>query len=267
MSASIRSFLLRVVIVISCVFSPYTFAATDQNLGPILVLQAKWGGNESFNVPLGLRLNQGWYEGFEYIAVRGKQIFIADSVFERIALFEDNKLIRSYRNPAKWEYGLAIQRDDLFILDKSGYLHRMNLNTEKSISSDTPVITEETGVLTDGRYFLYSLRDHLVINSGGEGEDICVGSQSLKIIPCIGMPKDYLKVDSRAVVLDGEQYITVVKNFALLRDKFGDVIARAYWPNSKSLYADPAWSFTKDGIYFTKHFKKVVEIYFQPWNK
>lgn len=244
-----------------------SLAATIQPQKPMLVFQSQWAEKESSNTPLGLRLNQGWYEGFDHFAIKGNQIFIADSVFGRIALFEGNKLVRSYPLPTKWEYGLAVQGNFLYELDEYGFIFKMDLSTQKIVSSSKPVVVEETGVLTSGNYSLYALGKLLVINRNGDGDDICIDSLSLETSTCIDMPSGYLNKDPRAIVLEGGLFVTTEGDFALLHSNTGRLIARAFWPSSKPLYADPAWLFTKDGIYFTQHSIEFVRIYFQPWMK
>ncbi len=238
---------------------------------PILVLEAKWGKNPSKDIALGVDWTVSTPSCFSYMAVRGKQIFIADLVFDRIAVFEGGKFLRAYPQPsATRSFGLVVRGHDLFELDQFGKIVKIDLGNSKAIISPDPVLIDRfgTGLLTGGTYTFFSYDDQLIVNRSDQGVDVCVGMDNLRVESCGAFPGKIYKPNEVRVTLDGEQYVTLSNNFAILHDRNGKPVASAYWPDTPALCGDQtAWAVTDEGLYFTEQAEKLVRVYFQPWKK
>jgi len=236
---------------------------------PKLVFEAKWGAHQSASVPLGVSWEDSTPACFNYMAVRGKQVFIADPVFDRVALFEHGKFVRAYRQPPVTDVmGLVVGGDNIYELDQFGKIARINLVTTKYTVSSAPVVVDRfgTGMLTLGTYTLFSYDDQLIINRSEQGGQVCVGMDTLRVQSCGRFPTAAFSSNELRVTLRGEKYVTVKNEQVFLHDRTGKIVARAPWLRGESLCGDrDAWAATEEGLYFALQARNSVSVYFQPW--
>lgn len=210
--------------------------------------------------------------GFTNFCIRNNKIYIADTVKSELNVFENNKLIMSYRYPPDIfikDLGLTVSNDYSFIFDQGGYLSKLDLKTGGYALRKLALSREDSKILVEDRYTIYMLDDVIVLNDSLYMNK-CFGTKDLSEVPCPFKSRRDASNKTRFVYLKDGYYAGIISGSEVwLYDVNGKIIGHVKGIGRDQLLYDMRRSYQidLDGVYYVEHTDYGVKIYFKAWQR
>ena len=210
--------------------------------------------------------------GFTNFCIRNNKIYIADTVKSELTVFENNKLIMSYRYPPDIfikDLGLTVSNNFSFIFAQGGYLSKLDLKTGEYALRKLALSSADSKILVKNWYTIYMLDDVIVLNDSLYMNK-CFATQDLSEVPCPFKSRRDASNKSLFIYLKDGYYAGIKSGSDVWLYNANDkIIGRVMGIDRDKLLYDMRRSYQidLDGVYYVGHTDSGVKIYFKAWQR